>query len=134
MKKNARIISISNEGKDFFIYFTGETYLDEDRYGRRIEREIVHYLDEDFNRFVMNGSRPFILKKYIHDKLSGPCNYVLGPHSPEIENKDGVLVPNTSSYTIGLWEKPSMHELNKYREILAKQIEEKYSSRYHMYR
>ena len=124
-KNNERIIPISNEGKQFFIYFTGNTYVDEDIKGNKIEREEVFYLDEDLNKFVMNGNRYMIKNKYIHEKLSGPCNLVLGPHSPEIETYTGKYVPNTESHTIGLWEKPSFEELMKYHRILEKQNEER---------
>ena len=124
-----RIIPISNEGNQFFIYYTGKTYMDEDIKGNKIEREEVFYLDENLNKFVMNGNKYMIREKYIHEKLSGPCNLVLGPHSPEIETYTGKYVPNTDSYTIGLWEKPSFEELMRYHRILEKQNEERVHTR-----
>ena len=55
MENKQRIISITNDGKQFFIYFDGTTHYDEDQYGRPVERENFEYLDENFNKFVLNG-------------------------------------------------------------------------------
>lgn len=129
MENKQRIISITNDGKQFFIYFDGTTHYDEDQYGRPVERENFEYLDENFNKFVLNGDFETIRK--FQGKLFMETNrwHFAGPASPEIETADGKYVPNTDSSLIGLWALASEEELLKYRRILEQQNRERMHSR-----
>lgn len=124
MLNKERIISISNEDKQFYIYFTGDTSYDEDEFGRPVEKEKVEYLDENFNKFIMNGSKNLIVDQYARATSRG-FNVLIGPHSPEIETIEGKFVPNTDTKTIGLWEKATKEDLFKYQNILIRQNAER---------
>jgi len=129
MENKERLISISNEGRQFYIHFFGTTHYDEDQYGRPIERENFEYLDDHFNKFVLNGD-PDTMKEFqskIAERTGKWC--FVGPHSPEIETVDGKYVPNTKSNTYGLWEKASKEDLKNYYRILEQQNKERMHSR-----
>ena len=119
-----RIIPISNEGEEFYIYFTGTTHYDENSKGEKVEREDFYYLDEHFNRFIMNGSRSSIMEEHVISTFKG-CDVIMGSHSPEIETVDGKYIPNTNKDTWGLWKKATRSDLYKYHDILNKQSRER---------
>ena len=124
MKTKERIISIANEGNQYFIYFEGTTHYDEDNFGRPIERENVEYLDENFNKWIINVGKDSIdlfLNKFKSDGL----DVFVGTHSPETEDVHGNNVPNTNPNTVGIWEKAKKEDLTKYQRILAKQNKER---------
>ena len=123
-----RIISITNEGKTYFIYFTGELQYDENIFGKPIQSEVFYYLDEDFNKLVLNISKEDaehyvgIMQK--NAELYGRELFV-GSHSPEIEDVHGDYVPNTNPNTVGIWRVSTREEKSNYIRILQKQSEER---------
>ena len=124
MKSKERIISIANEGKQYFIYFEGTTHYDEDRFGRPIESENFTYLDSDFNKWILNINKDEADTFLNHFKSKGVDAFI-GTHSPETENVYGEYVPNTNPDTVGIWEKAKKEDLSKYQRILAKQNKER---------
>lgn len=127
-KLNERIIPISNEGNQFFIYFTGNTIGDESPKGEPIEKEELVYLDDNLNKFVCNINKDWA-GKYASDARKMGINAFVGPHSPEIETVDGKYVPNKDSNCVGIWEKATKDELIKYHKILEKQNKERFYTR-----
>ena len=139
-KLNERLVPIANEGKQYFLYYTGNIYGDEDANGKLIEKEEVIYLDENFNKFMMNVKKDKAGAVAVSGRKIGYDAFV-GPHSPEIETirevqgPNGkkvfkeVYVPNTDKTTAGIWEKASKDELLKYHRILEKQNNERHHSR-----
>lgn len=129
MENKERLISIFNEDKQFYIYFKGTTHYDEDNFGRPIERENFDYLDENFNRFILNGSFDTVREFRITELKKGNTRLFIGPKSPETENADGKYVPNTRPDLYGLWEKASKEDLLKYQRILEQQNKERMQTR-----
>lgn len=130
--ENSRLVPISNEDKNYFIYFTPETHADENNRGHLIEAETFYYLDEEFNKFVMNVSK--VNSKHFASVIAKQAaakgrEIFVGAHSPEIVDVHGDYVPNTNPKTVGIWEKASKEELERYKTILARQNERKASVR-----
>ena len=119
-----RIISIANEGKQYFIYFEGTTHYDEDRFGRPIESENFKYLDENLNKWILNINKNEADRFLNHFKSKGVDAFI-GTHSPETENAYGEYVPNNNPDTVGIWEKASKDDLRHYQNLLAKQNKER---------
>ena len=126
MNSRERLISIANEGKQYFIYFEGTTHYDEDRFGRPIESENFTYLDENFNKWILNIDKNNT-EEYIKRFKSDGLDVFVGTHSPETENMYGEYVPNTNPDTVGIWKKATKEDLTKYQRILAKQNKERQS-------
>ncbi len=124
MKTKERIISIANEGKQYFIYFEGTTHYDEDRFGRAIEAENFLYLDENFNKWIRNIDKDES-DRYLSFYKANNFDAFIGAHSPETENIHGDYVPNTNPNTVGIWTKPTKEELIKYHRVLEKQNKER---------
>ena len=124
MKSKERIISIANEGKQYFIYFEGTTHYDEDRFGRPIEAENFTYLDSNFNKWILNIDKDESNRFLDYFKSKGVDAFI-GAHSPETETVDGEYVPNTNPNTVGIWIKPTKEELTKYHKVLEKQNKER---------
>lgn len=119
-----RIISIANEGKQYFIYFEGTTHYDEDRFGRPIESENFKYLDENLNKWILNIDKNEADRFLNYFKSKGVDAFI-GTHSPETENVYGEYVPNNNPDTVGIWEKASKDDLRHYQNLLAKQNKER---------
>lgn len=126
MNSRERLISIANEGKQYFIYFEGTTHYDEDRFGRPIESENFTYLDENFSKWILNIDKNNT-EEYIKRFKSDGLDVFVGAHSPETENMYGEYVPNTNPDTVGIWKKATKEDLTKYQRILAKQNKERQS-------
>lgn len=123
-----RIIPIMNEGKQFFIYFTGNIIGDEDHNGKLIEKEETVYLDDNFNKFICNVNKDRA-GNFAFDARKVGVKALVGPHSPEIETVDGKYVPNRDSNTVGIWEEPRKEDLVKYQSLLIKQNKERLQTR-----
>ncbi len=128
LKTNERLVNISNEGKNYYIYFTSELQYDENIFGKPIQSEVFYYLDENFNKFILNVSKEDA-KQYSEIMKKNAEQYgrqvFVGSHSPEIEDIHGDYVPHTNPNVVGIWEKANKEEIEKYQKILAKQNSEK---------
>lgn len=135
-KNNKRIVSIKNENKDFLIYFNGTNCYDENFYGMKSEREVIAYLDENLNTFVLNVDKRDAKEK-LYSFLEKGYPVFIGPHSPEVEDikevklpngkkiMQEVMVPNTNPNTVGIWRVSTREEKSNYIRILQKQSEER---------
>ena len=107
----------SMDEKEYYIYIPGTTHYDEDRFGNPIYVKDYYYLDCNFNKFVMqcdsNSAKDFA------DKLikSGK-DVIIGSCAPFTETKHGDIVPYSNPNIKGIWEKPTVDQLTKYRTIL----------------
>lgn len=130
MNLNERIISIANEGNQFFIYFPGILSYDETR-GKFDPREMPTYLDENFNTFCREVGKDYA-DSMVEKLLSEGKPVFKGPHCPEKilynpETEEEYMVPNTDSSTVGIWRLSTKEELAKYQRVLAKQNAERTS-------
>lgn len=119
-----RLVAIDNEGKQYYIHFASKLHVDENRRGELIEVETFDYLDENFNRFIINISNDRVehFAKVIGEKAKEQGREIfVGAHSPEIEDVNGDYVPNTDPNTVGIWEKATNAELVHFQSMLNSQ-------------
>lgn len=118
-----RMESIENEGKQFYIYYTGTTYADENEKGKKIERENRVYLDEYFNSFYLNVKKEEAQKMRIKLMNAG-LPAIVGPHSPlktvYAGNGEEMELPNTDTDTVGIWLISEPGARSRYRKLLDK--------------
>lgn len=129
MENKQRIISINNEGKTFFIYFTGKSLSENGKV-----YEMCYYLDENLDRFINDislikedGSRDTLYEERLKELESN--GMFIGPHMPEVKNEHGEFVPNNNPNTMGLWRKSTKEEKDRYIRILIDQNNERTRSK-----
>ena len=114
----------SLEGEKFYIYRPGSTHYDENHFGNPVYKLDSYYLDQEFNKFIGNRNKNDI-QKYASELKEAGKDVVIGPHSPEIEDQYGDFIPNENPNTLGIWERATEKDLEKYRKIIQKQQQEK---------
>lgn len=123
---NERLLPIDNEGKQYYIHFTSKIHGDENYRGKFIEALTFEYLDENFNKFIINVSKDSAehYSNVIGEKAKENGREVfIGAHSPEIEDVNGDYVPNIDSNTVGIWEKATPTEIAFYKSMIDRQNE-----------
>ena len=109
--------------KVYYIYMPGTTHYDEDKFGNPRYVYDYEYLDENFNRFVMQTTKDHA--EEVADKLRKTGrDVIVGPHTPEKEDKNGDYVPYSDSRIAGIWERPTKEQLDTYTEIVKRDIKE----------
>ena len=142
-----RIIPITNNGKEYYIYFTGTTKVVTVN-GKKKEREVFQYLDRNFNRLLTRddfSNLPKDLERLFPSRPSETNNFInvpfseskglleaakaegfsafVGDHQPEIYN------PNEDTYEpfdgctcrVGIWKRATRAEMEKYDKMLERQ-------------
>lgn len=113
-----KISSLDN--KDYYIYMPGTTHYDEDRFGNPIYVKDYYYLDEKFNKFIMQCDKSNVEEFVTKLKETGR-NVVVGEHAPLKETRHGDFVLYTNPNIKGIWERPTKEQLLNYKKILEEQ-------------
>ena len=114
----------SIEEKEYYIYIPGTTHYDEDRFGNPVFVKDYYYLDEEFNRLVMQCDISNV-NEFADKFLSDGKDVVVGSCAPFYETRHGDFTPYSNPNVKGIWERPTKEQLLKYRTILDGQKENK---------
>lgn len=118
MEKLIPISSVDN--KKYYLFRPGTTHYDENCFGNPTFVYDFYYLDENFNKHVADRNKDDI-EVYASELIKKGLDVVIGPHAPEVEDKHGDFVPNTNPNTLGIWQRPSVKQLEEYKDILSEQ-------------
>ena len=124
-----RIVELENDGKQFYAYYDGKSFYDEDESGKEINGEGPTFLDDDFNIHYMDVSKDRA-KEIKTDLLIKGKPAIIGPHSPvklvyDKADKREIYVPNDDPNTVGIWFLTSIDEKCEYQELLDYQKKNK---------
>ena len=123
-----RIEAKNNNGKQYLIYYTGETEYDE-IHGKPTRSDVRYQLDTEYNMHIMDAPKKDAkawLADLKNNKAFADRELFLGDQAPEkrlydpcddIEYYGYLTKPNT----VGIWMKPNKEELQKYISVLEKQ-------------
>lgn len=124
-----RIEKIENDGKQFYAYYDGKSFYDEDESGKEINGEGPTILDDSFNIHYMDVNKEQAEDLKTKLLLVGKPAFI-GPHSPvklvyDREDKREIYVPNDDPNTVGIWFVTFIEEKAEYQELLDVQKKNK---------
>ena len=121
-KPTDKIVEFEHENQQFYIYYTGVTYHDEQA-GKKVLVDEHDFLDAGLNRHVLNVKKENA-EEMLQSYLAAGCPAFIGSHSPlkpvYIGNGEDAELPNYDTDTVGIWIATSEEEKKRYSHLINK--------------